>query len=46
VNQRVETTDPIMERKRLEYWGEQVGVTFNRKIIPRDVKKRMQEKVD
>jgi predicted metalloendopeptidase len=35
-----------MEKKRVLYWGEQVGVTFNKKTISREAKKRMQEKVD
>jgi predicted metalloendopeptidase len=46
MNQKAEVIDPIMERKRVKYWGEQVGVTFNKKIIPREEKMKMQEKVD
>jgi hypothetical protein len=46
IDEMVEKIDPVMEKKRVRFWDEQVGATFSKKIISKEEKKMLQEKVD
>jgi hypothetical protein len=46
VQVRKKDEDPKLEKKKIAYWGKQNNVTFTKKRIAREEKKKMQEKVD
>jgi hypothetical protein len=42
----VERIDPILESKRINYWGKSVGAVFDKKFVSKSKLEILQKKVD
>jgi hypothetical protein len=46
MNKEAEKIDPMLEKKKIKFWGESIGGNFNKKRMSREEKeelKRLQE---